>query len=149
MTGRCCADNWSAAGVWLRCQRAWSPWRPGHWPGERDVTLVTGSSLTRRTGTTRTLLGTVLLHITSVKPDLTQIARLVEFQKPVINKSRGYLLKDSTCGQKNLPFCDLSSSLLLSQYQSSLYDRQQILHIYCLLTDIALPPNRWQWDRIK
>ena len=66
----------------------------------RDVTLVTGSPLTRRTGTTRTRLGTVLLHITSVKPDLTQIARLVEFQKSVINKSGGYLLKDSTCGQE-------------------------------------------------
>ena len=59
--------------------------------GERDVTLVMGSSLPRRTGTTPTLFGTVLLHIASVKPDLTQIARLVEFQKSVINISMGVI----------------------------------------------------------
>ena len=53
--------------------------------------LGNGVIIARRTGTTRTLFGTVLLHIASVKPDLTQIARLVEFQKSVINISMGVI----------------------------------------------------------
>ena len=85
--GRCCADNWSAPGVWLRCHRAVVTMETWSVAGERDVTLVMGSPLTRRTGTTlplplaAMLPDTIPLHITSVKPDLTQIVRLVQFHR--------------------------------------------------------------------